>query len=172
MGSFTSHPIVYYCFRKYCTYDIFLNVNHILSKLKLLVCLLFVEQVFDKWFADLCQNSYITPVIARNFLFHTHGLSDSINHLLSSLNSIWIRCQEVNSLKKTFTSSGAQKDSMLCQDDNHQSQVNYYANSIYLSRDLPPLYLPNGELQYGGQYPDIRWTSSTPAISYKMWGTF
>ena len=62
-----------------------------------------------------------------------------------------------------------QKDSMHCQDDNHQSQVNYYANSIYLSRDLPPLYLPNGELQYGGQYPDIRWTSSTPpAISYKM----
>jgi len=42
----------------------------------------------------------------------------------------------------------------------HQPAVNYYANSIYLSRDLPPLYLPNGELQYGGQYPDIRQTGS------------
>ena len=52
-------------------------------------------------------------------------------------------------------------------DDNNQSQVNYYANSIYLSRDLPPLYLPNGELQYGGQYPDIRWTSLTQPFCTK-----
>ena len=56
---------------------------------------------------------------------------------------------------------------MQCQDDNHQSQVNYYANSIYLSRDLPPLYLPNGELQYGAQYPDIRWTSLTQPFCTK-----
>ena len=42
---------------------------------------------------------------------HLCSLSDITNHLLSSLNSIWIRCQEVNSLKKTLTSSGAQKDS-------------------------------------------------------------
>jgi len=90
---------------------------------------------------------------------------DSINHRSGHENGMYKQPVHENGSTRgqhqNHTNARQELSSALSSSCLHQPAVNYYANSIYLSRDLPPLYLPNGNgEQYGGQYPESRQTHS------------